>query len=155
VIDTATTKSKIRIIKPTKDDIVPLWKWGEENRELWSDTKTKWYPKKTLVDWVKNPGKDILLVAKNGNPHPVGMCMTYTLRGWGYCTGLFVDKKYRRMGIGTKLMRETIRQLKKRHVYHLSFMVDPKNHKGLRMYKKLGFNRGFHSVCLYKTLKSH
>jgi len=153
VIDTATRKPKIRITGLTKDDIMPLWRWGEENRELWSDNKTKWYPKKTLIDWVRHPKKDILLVARNGIQSPVGMCMTYVMRGWGYCSGLFVDTHYRRVGVATKLMKETIRRLRKARIYHIAFMVDPNNEKALRLYKKMGFRCGFPVVSMYKTMR--
>jgi ribosomal protein S18 acetylase RimI-like enzyme len=147
-------KPYVRITRPTEEDVNPLWQWGEENRELWSDKKSKWYPKDTLTDWIKNPRNDILLVAKNGMKKPIGMCMTYAMRGWGYCTGLFVDTGYRRKGIATQLLKETIRQLKKQHISHFTFNVDPSNRKGLRLYKKLGFQTGYSSICVYKTLDS-
>lgn len=134
-------------------DIVPLWRWGEENRELWSDLKTKWYPKSTLKDWIQNPRDDILLVAKNAKSQPIGMCMVYALRGWGYCSGLFVDKANRGKGIGTSLMNEAMRQLVKHRIYHFSFMVDSRNAKALKLYKRLGFKRGFDSICMYKSLR--
>jgi len=134
------------------DDIEPLWKWGEENWELWSDSKHKWYTKKSLTKWVKDPQKDILLVAKI-DTKPIGMCMTYVLRDWAYCTGLFVDKEYRSIGIGKTLLTETMKRLRKRRIDLFSFMVDARNAKSLRYYKKLGFARGFDSICMYKTLR--
>ena len=81
------------------------------------------------------------------------MCMTYVLRDWGYCTGLFVDKQYRGLGIGQTLMKETAKRLRNRHIDLLSFMVDARNSKTLKFYKKLGFQRGFDSICMYKTLR--
>ena len=101
---------------------------------------------------MKDPQKDILLVAKV-EKNPIGMCMTYVLRDWGYCTGLFVDKQYRGLGIGQTLMKETAKRLRNRHIDLLSFMVDARNSKTLKFYKKLGFKRGFDSICMYKTLR--
>jgi ribosomal protein S18 acetylase RimI-like enzyme len=80
--------------------------------------------------------------------------MVYAMRGWGYCSGLFIDKSHRGKGIGTSLMQEAMRQLVKRRIYHFSFSVDARNTKALKFHKKLGFQRGFDSICMYKTLRT-
>jgi len=145
--------TKIVIDKPNLEDVVTLWKWGEENWELWGDEETKWFSKKSLTEWITNPREDILLVARVDGKL-AGLCFNYNLRSWAYCAGLYVDKPHRSKGIAKRLVDETIKILRKNRIEEIVFLVDFKNNDGMKFYKKIKCQEGHHFVWMYKkTLK--
>ncbi len=93
--------NKITIEPPTLADIDTIWKWGNENWELWysEDAEEKWFSKKYLKNWITNTKNDVLLVARKDG-FLVGMCLTYVVHNWALCSELFVAKAYRGYGIG-------------------------------------------------------
>lgn len=139
------------VITPAKlDDVDILWRWGEENWELWGDDKYKWFSKASLTKWLKDPKDDILLVVRK-NDVPVGMCMVLTFRDWSFCVGLFMEKKYRRIGLGKKLLEEATRRLKEKGVESMMLLVDAKNEDGTKFYEKENFYKGFQFFMMTKV----
>lgn len=138
--------------EPIQDDVDTLFRWGEENWELWGDDKYKWFSKKSLVKWISDPKDDVLLVARK-NDTPVGMCMVFTLRDWAFCVGLFVEKEYRRKGLGKKLLGEAFRRLKAKGVESMMLLVDTKNKEGNRFYEREKFYKGFQFFMMTKDIK--
>ena len=57
----------------------------------------------------------------------------------GYISNLYFDKKYRKKGIGKKLVMQTMRWLKKQGVAYISLEIHSKNLATQRLYKKFGF----------------
>ena len=58
----------------------------------------------------------------------------------GYISNLYVDKEYRKKGIGGKLILHTLKWLKKQGVPHITVEVHIKNSAAQNLYRKLGFN---------------
>lgn len=141
----------IKITKPLVKDINTLWKWGEENWELWSDNKNKWYSKQNLKKWFNNFQKDILLIARYKDK-PVGMFFLYNLNDWSMSTGMFVVPSLRKKGIGKMLLNEAEKRLKKKGIKSISLLVDVKNIEGLNFWKKVGFHEGFKFIWMSKKL---
>lgn len=132
-------------------DVDTLCRWGEENWELWADDKYKWFSKEALTKWLNDQKDDVLLVAmKNGIP--IGMIMVYALRDWAFCVGLFVEKEYRRLGLGKRLLDEATRRLKEKGVESLLLLVDIKNEDGVRFYEREKFYKGFQFHMMTKIL---
>lgn len=144
--------NKITITSAKLTDIDTLWKWGEENWELWGDAKYKWFSKRSLARWIEEPEDDILLVAKQNNCL-VGMCITNVMRDWAFCYGLFVEKAYRKQGIGKLLLEETRKKLKEKGIESLTLLVDTKNTAALKFYKREGFYQGFNFYLMTKEIK--
>lgn len=119
----------ITFTAPTLDDVDTLWRWGEENWELWGDEEGKWFRKSSLSRWISDPEDDVLLVAKKDGKL-IGMCMTYHLRHWGFCVGLFVDELYRGKGLGKKMLNKAHDLLKKKGIDSMILLVDTKNERG-------------------------
>ncbi len=142
----------IIITPPTITDVPLMRKWGKETPELWGAKTTDFYSEKGLTDWVERPGRDVALVARVGGKL-AGMILTYALREWSYCSVLFVDKPYRRMGIGEKLVGETIKQLKKLDLDTIELVVKDDNVSARQFYEKLGFRKGFRFVWMRKPLR--
>lgn len=137
---------------PKMTDVPLMRKWGKETPELWGAKTSDFYSEKGLADWVNNPGKDVMLVARVDGKL-AGMIMTYVLREWSYCSVLYVDTPYRRMGVGERLVQETARRLKKLRLDTLELSVHADNINAQKFYEKLGFEKGFHIRWMRKPLR--
>lgn len=130
-------------ISPARlEDVDTLWRWGEENKELWGGEESKWYNKEELVSLIGKNREDLLFIARYGKA-PVGMRLTRVFEGWAYLEALFVQKEYRGQKIGTMMVKETVDSLKNRHIRYLSIQPEVENKNALSLYSKLGFVQGF------------
>ena len=144
--------NKVIINSPTLADVDTLWMWGQENWELWGDPETKWYTKESLRIWIQNPRDDVLLVARISDSL-VGLCFTCNLRSWSYCAGLYVDKAYRKLGLGKQLVEKTSELMFKKGIREIVFLADLKNKSGIDFYRKVGCKEGFKFLWMYKSFK--
>ena len=133
------------------EDVDTLFRWGEENWELWGDEKNKWFSKASLKKWIQHPGDDVLLVARD-NGRLIGMCMMSVLHDWAFCTGFFVEKDYREQGLGKRLLAQATRKLKAKEVQSIILLVDIKNESGIRFYEREKFYKGFQLFMMTKEL---
>lgn len=143
---------KITITNPVIEDVDIMYQWGRDNWELWGDKETKWYTRKSLEQWVMNPRDDVLLVARVDGVL-AGMCVSSNLRSWAYCAGLFVDKPYRKKGIGRMLVEEAIGRFQTAGVDDLVFLVDQKNTEGYKFYQKIQCKEGEKFIWMYKVIQ--
>ena len=51
----------------------------------------------------------------------------------------FIEKKYRKQGIGKKIFKELLEWFKKNKIKHIELTVDARNKIGIRAWKKFGF----------------
>ena len=139
------------MITPAKlDDVDTLFRWGEENWEMWGDEKYKWFSKASLTKLIGNPKEDVLLIARD-NGNPVGMCLTLPLRDWAFCVGLYVEKEYRRQGVAKNLLDTATRRLKEAGIESIILLVDTKNEAGIAFYKKEKFYKGYPFFMMTKV----
>lgn len=141
----------IRITPAERNDINTLFRWGEENKELWGGEESKWYNKEELVSLIGKNREDLLFIARY-DKDAVGMCLTRVFEGWAYLEALFVQKEHRGQGIGTMLVNKTVESLKNRNIRYLSIQPEVENKKALVLYEKLGFARGFTFYWMDKKL---
>lgn len=142
---------KIQITHATLEDVDTLFRWGEENEELWSHQKTRWYPKDSLRKRIKSPKNTILLVARVDG-RLAGVCMVEIIRDWAYCSGFYIDKPFRRHGIGRLLMAEAIARLKKKGMDGLDLLVETDNTEAYAFYDDHGFTKGHTFHWMYKRI---
>lgn len=142
----------ITIGKPTLKDVDTLWRWGEENWELWGDATYKWFTKKMLRLWIKDQRDDVFLVARAGDVL-IGMCVTHVIRDWAFCFGLYVVPEYRKQGIASRMFQETDTRLKAIGVGSLSLLVDVKNERATEFYEHSGFMKGYKFYLMTKAVK--
>ena len=69
---------------------------------------------------------------RNGSP-------TRIYKKVGYIGNMFVEEKYRKKGIGENLMKEFIKECKKRKIKHFELSVNAQNKVAIGVWKKLGF----------------
>lgn len=140
----------ITISIPEIADIPAIVAWSGEREMLGSD-RDKPHSPEVLEEWIKNPGQDIILIAKVGKT-PVGMCTVDWMRDWAYCSELYVAKEYRRKGVGKALIADVMKRLKGRTGY-LGLVVDEDNTASKQFYKSMGFNEGFLFRWMDKRMK--
>ena len=108
---------------------------------------------KSLHDWIQNPGKDILLVAK-ANDSFIGFCFTSAYVGWALCHNLYVIESGRRAGVGEQLINATIDKLKQKNITYLGLLVNVDNVSGQKFYEKNGFHQGYTFRWMGKKFKT-
>jgi GNAT superfamily N-acetyltransferase len=91
--------------------------------------------------WIQNP--DPAFIAIDSSDEPLGVL---TLRpnvnetpGISLRLGIAVVDRFRRQGIGTKLMEYAINYASDRQMIYLNLFVDPTNNAAISFYKKIGF----------------
>ena len=68
----------------------------------------------------------------------------------GYMSNLYIDKNYRKKGIGKKLLFHTLKWLKKQGVKHVSLEIHKKNSAAQNLSRKIGFKD--YTIKLTKNL---
>ncbi len=105
-------KFTVVIGTPKKEDVPTLLRWGTSAPELQAGGDSTWHDKKSLLQWIENPERNIFLVARvDGNL--AGMCFIHHMGDWAYCSFLYVDKPFRKLGIGKMLIEEAQRRMLK------------------------------------------
>lgn len=144
-----TSKPKVVIRAPKKEDVPTLLQWGTTTPELWPSNDSTWHSKESLVEWIDNPERNVFLVA-SVDKHLAGMCFTHHMGDWAYCSFLYVDKKYRKLGIGRTLIEEAQRNMKKQGIDYFSLLVNVNKSGSKKFYEKLGFQKGFNFTWMYR-----
>ena len=139
----------ITIATATHDDIESVWQWGYKNPELLGSDDDEWYSKETLQQWILHPENKIFLVVHQEGK-PVGFAMTFYLRGWARLDSLFVDKEHRGNGIGTMLVKKTMRSVKKKGLEEFDLIVREDKPIVQQFYEKLGFKKGYRYIWMQK-----
>jgi len=142
-------KLNVEIRTPKREDIPTLLRWGRTAPELQASSEGTWHTKKSLLQWIDNPERNIFLVACVGK-NLAGMCFTHHMGDWAYCSFLYVDKKYRKLGIGRKLIDEAQRKMQSHGIDYFSLLVNVNKSGSKKFYEKLGFQKGFNFTWMYR-----
>lgn len=90
--------------------------------------------------WYANASPALFLVALRG-ARTVGYSVTLICRDRASVDSIGVRPSARRTGVGSALLRETIRKLRRRRVRSLTLMVRRDNHQAISLYRRMGFRR--------------
>ena len=105
------------------------------------DEGQKFFKSNAVANYFKSGSK--VFVAKDGNEIEGFIWALYyehiRNKGVGIIEELYVDDKYRKMGVGKKLVSKAIEYLKKRHVLVVVVTTDPHMASAKRFYKSIGF----------------
>ena len=118
---------KIKIRHGKLSDVNEIYKLGERISELGFSKKYKFHEKSELKEFIRKPKENIVLVALI-NKEIVGFIYARILAhgsgGWCMLDNLAVSKKYRKHGIGTELLEELYKILKKRKIHYIQILED-------------------------------
>lgn len=89
-------------------------------------------------------GKFIVAQKSKEDPDIIGVCEL--IRGWKYkdkafLFSFYIDRKYRKKGVGKKLLGETINILKDEGFKELELTVESDNKSAVSLYKQFGFKK--------------
>lgn len=130
-------KSKIIIRKARKEDINQIFKLGEQIPEL-KFSKKHFHEKFELKQFTK--GNDNIFLIAEFNKEILGFIYAKILtKDWCMLDNLVVDEKYREHGIGTILLNELYKILKKQKVSYVQILEEI-HHKNTRNFWK---DKGF------------
>lgn len=135
-----TNKDK-RIISKFYYSLNPFEKKEKKTKAL--------FPPKSVI-------KPILLVAEH-NKKVVGFIWSHFIQYGFYryaeISELFVKKEFRNKGIGKKLVKETLRRLKKLKPKIIEISSNRRNKIALKFYRKLGFQEERNTVIFSRYLR--
>ncbi len=99
--------------------------------------------KEIIINLLKSDIKSIVLKAEDENDNCIGfllsLIISYGNFKYGSIEELFVIKKYRNKEIGSNLIKEIIKEMKKLKVRVVIIETDKNNLSTKKLYKKLGF----------------
>ncbi len=84
----------------------------------------------------------IILIKKNKNGEIMGVCemvKKWSDRDTAFIHSFYINKEYRRLGIGKKFLIGIINILKRDKLKYVELTIDPGNRAACSLYKRLGF----------------
>ena len=125
------------------------------SKEPWNDSwKSNKHAEEFLQDIVDTPGFKSLLYIKDDKV--IGALFGHTIK---WCEGdefyireFFVDSNFQGEGIGTKLMEELERKLKKEDI-HTVVLLTERNTEARKFYENKGYKINDDIVFMYKNYK--
>ncbi|MBI2062406.1 MAG: GNAT family N-acetyltransferase [Candidatus Yanofskybacteria bacterium] len=133
---------KIKIRKAKKSDVEAIYNLGMATKEFWVSPQTKFYTKKELYNWLKNPKENTLLIALCNNK-VVGFSFTKIMSvEWAVVDTMAISLEFRGLGIGILLVKEGTKLLKKKGINLISGLVGTEHLKAIKFWKKIGYRMG-------------
>lgn len=136
-------KSDIKILK---DMMISLQELEENaNSYVWRITDDGENSlKKEIGGRIEEEDSRILVAQKDGEilgfvSGEVKQQKEYKPKRYGFISSLFVEKEYRRKGIGTRLVKELVKFFKTKDVEEITMRYVVGNEGGEKFWKKLGF----------------
>lgn len=140
---------KIRRMKSA--DVNQVYALGKKTPWLSVSSESLFWSKKELREWVKSPD-DTLLVAED-NGHIVGFTLSQLHKPTGKATleDIVVKKGYRKKGIGSKLLKRCLKQLRKNGATYICALTKTNNKITIKFSLKHGFQKGYDFTWLEKN----
>ena len=106
------------------------------NENIINKITSDWHSVERLSQSIKNP-ESLMLIAKNKSGKIIGLCSTSKNNRILKISRLYVLPKYQKMGIGKKLLEQSILHFK--HIYTIALEVEALNTNAIEFYKLQGF----------------
>jgi ribosomal protein S18 acetylase RimI-like enzyme len=145
-------------IQPMTEDDVELVHASGIEVEAFQTTdaeaeESPFWPKERLREWVRS-GDDVLLVAEDDGTI-VGYFLSHLheITGAAYIENLYVDEKYRRQGIGKRLLTEGVNRIVANGGRYISALTKPDNDAMRALLREADFNEGDTFVWMDRVCK--
>ena len=138
----------MKIRKATKKDFEEYYKLKQDETEEYSrliKKRMKLPPKSKLKKefntFLSDKNTFIFVIEEDNKliAYFQGSLLKSIWENFGYIDDIFVSRKFRRQGLGTKLIKNFIKILKSKKIKKIRIGVNSENKKALLLYKKLGF----------------
>lgn len=136
-------KKSIKVRKMEARDLDQVIKIGLSTPEIQTGTGSpQFYFRETLENWIQSPN-GILLVAEDARRIIGFRIASYNPDSRdGHLHVTAVKEQYRRLGIGSKLLDDTLNRLEELGANHVYCEVQEDNENTLRFFRKHGFEIG-------------
>lgn len=138
IINKHITLDEIEIIRNSLDK---LHEYHNSKSKFFSGD----YPRITFEERIEEYKKNskygeyrIELLIESETDNILGFCIAYSKKVSGKIEVLFVDEKYRRNGLGLKLMNSAVEWFEEKQIYEIELTVVYGN-EAVSFYQKLGF----------------
>ncbi len=130
------------IRKAKQSDVNSIYSLGKGIKELDFSKNYPFHSKTDLREYIKNKKDDIILIAEMENKI-IGFLYAKIIErhegGWCVLDNLAVKKEHRRHGVGTKLLKELYKTMKKQKLHYAQLLVDVNHKKARKFWKKMGY----------------
>jgi len=116
------------------DELYP----GEQTRQAGERVKQNWSADR-LAAWAGQPDRHLYIARAGGRR--VGFLFTQTSFGVGHVQWLAVNRRYRRQGMGSALVRRCLRDFARAGCYQADVFTVPSRRNETEFFQRLGFER--------------
>ncbi len=145
----------MKIREAQKKDVNELYALGKKIRELSFSKKLHFHEKLELAEFIKNSKENIFLVAED-KKELIGFLFAKILShhagGWCMLDNLAVEQKHRKKGVGTKLLRELYKRIKKKKIHYIQILEEEHHKKTRAFWKSKGYKETTHFVWAEKIV---
>ncbi|AIK39524.1 MULTISPECIES: GNAT family N-acetyltransferase [Bacillus cereus group] len=138
IINKHITLDEIEIIRNSLDK---LHEYHNSKSKFFSGDYPRITFEERIAEYKKNSKYGeyrIELLIESETDNILGFCIAYSKKVSGKIEVLFVDEKYRRNGLGLKLMNSAVEWFKEKQIYEIELTVVYGN-EAVSFYQKLGF----------------
>lgn len=142
-----------KIRQAQTSDLEGIYRIGLLEEGFAVSPQTRFYGKKYLKKWLENQGDSILLVAATREEIVGFIFVNIMINKWAMVENLTVVESARRQKVGTVLLQEVEKRLKKRNINYIAGWVRKENKAINDFLEKHGFKRGYSFIWMEKTDK--
>lgn len=131
------------ISEAAESDVDEIFSLGMNEPAFKVSEKISFYEHTELIEWVKHPRENILLVArpKSGDDLAGFLFCKVISHHWAMLDNYFVKRQFRGQGCGKLLLVELSSQLRKRGIEYLSTLANVLDVQLLEMLSRFGFKQ--------------
>lgn len=146
----------IAIRRAQKKDIDKIFNLGCRLEDALKASNQKWehfHKKSEFFEFIKKPEKNILLVAETEGKFVGFIYAEIAGKNWCRLDNIAVDKKYQNKKIGTKLLNELYKILRKKKISYIQLLTEIHHKQTKKFWKNKGFKEGKTLVWFDRYLK--
>lgn len=136
-------------------DVNKIYSLGKTIPELDFSKKLHFHEKMELKEFIKRKKENIFLVAKEKN-EIIGFLFAKILShhsgGWCMLDNIATKKEFRHKGVGTKLIKELYKILKKDKIHYIQILEEEHHKKTRAFWKEKGFKETKHFIWAEKII---
>ncbi len=131
----------MKIRKADVKDARKIYLMQKKTKEMITSDASEYdfFTAKEIEDWIRNPKDKFVLVAENDSKISGFLLARMVTRYWCVIEAIVVEKKFRKTGIGTKLLEELYKRLKNYDVQIIQAFVRADIKEPQNFWKDRGF----------------